>query len=179
MRLSQARCQDSLLWSIDPIKAVHLSAPSPSAPTSECARRSNWLFWLRIHHIKAGEELEFSLSSNNKPDANMTSACAKEAMLPRLKPCPLTPRASTCSNWRNSYLPLSKAELNIVIKKQINEGVIVSIINSQAIEFLEQPHNTFYFFFFFLPAALQKCILKCILLYKFNVLLVLLADDSG
>lgn len=67
--------------------------------------------------------------------------------------------------------------MNTVIKKQINEGVIVSIINSQAMEFLEQPHNTFYFFFFFLPEALQECILKCILLYKFGVLLVLLVDD--
>lgn len=92
-------------------------APSPSAPTDEWARRSNWLFWLQIRHHKEGKELECNLSSSHKPDANMTSAYAKEAVLPKLKACLPTPKTSTCCDQRNRYLPLSKVELTTEIKK--------------------------------------------------------------
>lgn len=115
------------LKSIDPIQAVHLLLLHQPPP--ECARRSNWIFWLQIHHIKGGEELGSSLSSNHKPDANMTSACAKEAVSARLRACRLTSKANTWGGSRNSYLSLSKAEQNTGIKEQINEGVILSITN--------------------------------------------------
>lgn len=92
-------------------------APSPSAPTDEWARRSNWLFWLQIRHRKEGKELECNLSSSHKLDASMTSAYAKEAVLPKLKACLPTPKTSTCCDQRNRYFPLSKVELTTEIKK--------------------------------------------------------------